>query len=130
MVRSINASMSRSTYMLMALAPPADRVPPMTVAIMSHSDGNAPALDWEPSATTIVGTVLTSSNSMMRGFVSAMYAPTFEPLPARAVEDDAGTGDATVDDTEVRLCLNHHKRPIHAVKVASLLASRRASRLR
>jgi hypothetical protein len=64
-VRSITRSMSRSTYMLMALAPPAARVPPSTVAAMSHSDGRP------RSATTIVGTVVTSSSSMMRGLVSA-----------------------------------------------------------
>ena len=71
LVRSISASMSRSTYMLMALAPPAASVPPSTVATISHSGGTPP---W---ATTIVGTVVTSSSSMMRGLVSATYAPTF-----------------------------------------------------
>ena len=69
-VRFIRASMSRSTYMLMALAPPAANVPPMTVATISQADGR-PAC-----ATIIVGTVVTSSSSMMRGFVSATYAPT------------------------------------------------------
>ena len=64
-VRFISASMSRSTYMLMALAPPAAKVPPMTVATISHTDG------MPCSATTIVGTVVTSSSSMMRGFVRA-----------------------------------------------------------
>ena len=40
-VRSISASMSRSTYMLMALAPPAARVPPSTVQAMSHERRHA-----------------------------------------------------------------------------------------
>ena len=57
--------MSRSTYMLMALAPPAASAPPMTVATISHSGG------MPCSATTIVGTVVTSSSSMIRGLVSA-----------------------------------------------------------
>jgi hypothetical protein len=52
--------------MLMALAPPAARVPPMTVTATSAVDGQ-PA--W---ARIIVGTVVMSSSSMMRGFVSAM----------------------------------------------------------
>ena len=39
LVRSIRASMSRSTYMLMALAPPAASVPPITVVIMSQTEG-------------------------------------------------------------------------------------------
>ena len=51
--------------MLMALAPPAASVPPITVATISHSDGRP------RSATIIVGTVVTSSSSMMRGLVSA-----------------------------------------------------------
>ena len=38
-VRFMMASMSRSTYMLMAFAPPAANVPPRTVATMSHTDG-------------------------------------------------------------------------------------------
>ena len=37
---------------------------------MSATDG------MPPSATIIVGTVVTSSNSMIRGLVSATYAPT------------------------------------------------------
>ena len=64
-VRFISWSMSRSMYMFMALAPPADSVPPITVATMCHTEGS-PA-----SATTIVGTVVMSSSSMMRGLVSA-----------------------------------------------------------
>ncbi len=71
-VRFISASMSRSTYMLMALAPPAASVPPMTVAAISQSDG------MPLSATTMVGTVVTSRSSMIRGLVSATYPPTRE----------------------------------------------------
>ena len=51
--------------MLMALAPPAAKVPPRTVATISHNEGRP------RSATTIVGTVVTSRSSMIRGFVSA-----------------------------------------------------------
>jgi hypothetical protein len=79
LVRSIRASMSRSTYMLMAWDPPAARVPPKTVANINQIDGSP------PSATTIVGTVVTSRSSMMRGFVRAMYAPTL-------VRSDGRTG--------------------------------------
>ncbi len=68
LVRSISRSMSRSTTMLMALAPPAARVPPATVQTISQSDGSP------RSATIIVGTVVTRSSSMIRGFVSATYA--------------------------------------------------------
>ena len=64
-VRSMMASMSRSTTMLTALAPPAARVPPTTVATISHTDGTP------RSATNMVGTVVTSSSSMIRGLVSA-----------------------------------------------------------
>lgn len=59
------ASMSRSTYMLMALALPAASVPPISVTATSDQAG-------QPcSATTIVGTVVMSSSSMIRGLVSA-----------------------------------------------------------
>ena len=51
--------------MLVALAPPAAKVPPSTVATISQTEGTP------CSATNMVGTVVTSSNSMMRGFVSA-----------------------------------------------------------
>ena len=64
-VRFISASMSRSTYMLMALAPPAASVPPMSVHSISVHDGQP------RSASTIVGIVVISSSSMIRGFVSA-----------------------------------------------------------
>ena len=64
-VRCMTLSMSRSTYMLMALAPPAARVPPTRVATIRLSRGSP---RW---ATIIVGSVVTSSSSMMRGLVSA-----------------------------------------------------------
>jgi spore maturation protein SpmA len=51
--------------MLMALAPPAARVPPTTVAAIRPTDGR-PRL-----ATIMVGTVVTSSSSMIRGLVKA-----------------------------------------------------------
>ena len=65
-MRCINASMSRSTYMLMALAPPAASVPPISVTITSQAGASR---RW---ASTIVGTVVISSSSMIRGLVSAM----------------------------------------------------------
>ncbi len=65
LVRSISRSMSRSTYMLMALAPPAAKVPPSTVQTMSQTGGRP------RSATIIVGTVVTRRSSMILGFVSA-----------------------------------------------------------
>ena len=64
-VRSITASMSRSTTMLMALAPPAASEPPSTVATTSHRSGTP------PSATNMTGTVVTSSSSMILGLVRA-----------------------------------------------------------
>ena len=67
-VRCMSRSMSRSTYMFSALAPPAAIAPPATVAAISHSDGSP------RSARIIEGTVVTSSNSTMRGFVSATKA--------------------------------------------------------
>ena len=57
--------MSRSTTMLMALAPPAARVPPTSVAAINHTEGS-PCF-----ATTMVGRVVTNSSSMMRGLVRA-----------------------------------------------------------
>ena len=69
-VRCITLSMSRSTYMLMALAPPAASVPPRTVATIRLSGGMPRA------ATTMVGTVVTRRSSMIRGLVSAMNPPT------------------------------------------------------
>ena len=64
-VRCISLSMSRSTTMLMALAPPAARAPPARVATMSHTDGTP------RRATNMVGSVVTSSSSMIRGLVRA-----------------------------------------------------------
>ena len=75
LVRRIRASMSRSTYMLMALAPPAAKAPPSTVATTNHPEGSRSQMSPEGCswawATTIVGTVVTSRSSMMRGLVSA-----------------------------------------------------------
>ena len=71
-VRGISLSMSRSMYMFTALAPPAARAPPTNVVAMSHRPGILPA------ATTMVGSVVMSSSSMMRGLVSARYAPAFD----------------------------------------------------
>ena len=68
-VLCIRASMSRSRYMFAALAPPADRVPPMRVATTRPDDGQPRA------ATTMVGTVVTRSSSIMRGLVRATNAP-------------------------------------------------------
>jgi hypothetical protein len=53
-------------YMLIAFAPPAAKEPPINVIRMRLSAGHP------SSATTIVGTVVMSNNSMIRGFVSAM----------------------------------------------------------
>ena len=58
--------MSRSTYMLTALALPADSVPPSNVIPINDQAGQP------PSASTIVGTVVINSSSMIRGLVSAM----------------------------------------------------------
>ena len=65
-VRCMCASMSRSRYMLNAAADPALIEPPMTVASTSQRLGKP------PSARIITGTVVTSSSSSTRGFVSAM----------------------------------------------------------
>src|SRR5665213_1168339 len=63
--------------MLNAFAPPAASVPPTRVTTMSHRLGKPFA------ATIIVGTVVTSSSSMMRGFVRARY-----PLRTSVVEKE------------------------------------------
>ncbi len=65
LVRRIFSSMSRSATWLRTFAPAADKVPPINVATTSHEPGHSPA------ATTIAGTVVTSSNSMMRGLVNS-----------------------------------------------------------
>ncbi len=62
-VLRITSSMSRSRYMLIALAAPAASEPPTRVASTSQSEGTP------PSASTIAGTVVMSSNTMIRGFV-------------------------------------------------------------
>ena len=109
-VRRMTSSMSRSTYMLIAFAPPAARVPPKTTAAMSHRDGTPPA------ARTMVGTVVTSSSSMIRGFVSAMYA--------RRVSDRPGTrvGSAVCRSSAARrrrvLSVSHTDRPHRAAPTA------------
>ncbi len=64
-VRCMSLSMSRSMNMLMALAPPAARAPPSRVAAISHTGGMP---RW---ATIMVGSVVISRSSMMRGLVSA-----------------------------------------------------------
>ncbi len=64
-VRCMCASMSRSRYMLKAAAEPALSDPPMTVAKISQRSGSPRA------ARIITGTVVTSSSSSTRGFVSA-----------------------------------------------------------
>ena len=64
-VRSMIVSMSRSMTMLVALAPAAARVPPTRVAKISQISGMP---RW---ATTMVGTVVTRSSSMIRGLVRA-----------------------------------------------------------
>ena len=76
-VRCMTASMSRSTTMLAALAPPAERAPPTRVATISHHFG------IPRSATTIVGSVVTRSSSMIRGLVSATYALSLKLIDRR-----------------------------------------------
>ena len=83
-VRSIRRSMSRSTTMLMALAPPAASVPPSTVQAISQGEGRP------RSATIIVGTVVTSRSSMILGFVRATYAATRARVVSSRVPDTTG----------------------------------------
>jgi hypothetical protein len=64
-VRCITLSMSRSYQQFSALALPAASVPPARVATISQNDGRP---RW---ASTMVGTVVTRSSSMMRGLVNA-----------------------------------------------------------
>ena len=64
-VRSMIASISRSITMLKVLAPPAASVPPASVATISQRPGIPFA------ATTMVGIVVTSKSSMIRGLVRA-----------------------------------------------------------
>jgi hypothetical protein len=65
LVRTMTASMSRSRTMLNTFAAPAVRVPPSSVARISQPPGQPPA------ARNMGGTVVTSSSSMIRGFVRA-----------------------------------------------------------
>src|SRR4051812_24455508 len=81
LVRRISLSMSRSMTMLVALAPAAARVPPTRVARISHAGG------MPRSATTMAGTVVTRSSSMIRGLVRATYA---------AIRPRPGTGTGPV----------------------------------
>jgi hypothetical protein len=62
--------MSRSIYIFIVFAPPAARVPPSKVIAINDHPGHLPA------AKTIVGTVVTSNNSMILGLVKAIYPPT------------------------------------------------------
>jgi len=64
-VRRITASMSRSRKQFSAFALPAASVPPTMVASTTVSRGRPSA------ASTMAGSVVTSSSSMMRGLVSA-----------------------------------------------------------
>ncbi len=77
-VRRMIRSMSRSKNWFIAFAPPAASVPPNSVAATSQGDGKRPA------ARTIVGTVVMSSSTMMRGFVSWKYARVVWPREWRA----------------------------------------------
>ena len=63
-VRFMIASMSRSYQQLIAFAPPAESVPPISVARISQVPGHP------RSATIIGGTVVMSSRTMTRGLVS------------------------------------------------------------
>ncbi len=66
--------------MFAALAPPAESVPPTSVATINHHPGMPFA------ATTIVGSVVTSSSSMIRGFVSATYALSLKLAERRGIK--------------------------------------------
>jgi hypothetical protein len=69
--------------MLIALAPPAASVPPTSVIRTSDHEGHP---RW---ASTIVGTVVMSSSSMIRGLVSATYPPIVEVGARREAVDDS-----------------------------------------
>ncbi len=93
-VRTMSLSMSRSRNMLSALAPPAARKPPTSVTATSRSEGRP------CEARIIVGTVVTSSSSMMRGFVSATYAAALERRrPSESAPATAGRGTTAVTRT-------------------------------
>jgi hypothetical protein len=76
--------MSRSTTQLIVLADPAASVPPTSVATSVTVDGQPRA------ASTMTGTVVTSSSSMIRGLVNATYARTTEPADLGAATAAAG----------------------------------------
>ena len=77
--------------MLAALAPPAARVPPARVARTRLQRGSP------RDATTIVGRVVTSSSSMIRGLVSAT-----KPARRRPTEISPGqAGVAEVAATDI-----------------------------
>src|SRR5690625_249890 len=83
--------------MLNTFAEPAAVAPPIRVATTSHQPGKP------RSARNIVGTVVTSSNSITRGLVKATYALTFAPrlcCPAggrvRCAESDLSPGRTAV----------------------------------
>ena len=109
-VRFINASMSLSRYMLIVLAAPAARVPPNTVAAINQPDGHPRA------ASIIVGTVVTTSSTMIRGFVSAMYArmvfarPTLCGTASSARAAGASTGRCRPRATEYAATSEAHSK--------------------
>src|SRR5660397_222770 len=108
-VRFITASMSRSRELLNAFAEPADRVPPIRVAIISHAPGQPSA------ASTMVGNVVMSSSSMMRGLVSDTYALSTRVAARILPTEGAGTsGGVVVVDGMARLyvgCAQTSARP-------------------
>ena len=85
-VRCMTRSMSRSMTMLKAFADPALMAPPTSVASTVSGSGTP---RW---ARIITGTVVTSSSSMTRGFVSATYARRRRLRGARDGSGPAGAG--------------------------------------
>ena len=65
LVRFVTEPISRSYTLFIELAPAAANAPPTSVA------SNVPNSGSPRAASTIVGTVVTSSSSMILGFVSA-----------------------------------------------------------
>ena len=86
--------MSRSRYMLAALALPADNVPPTSVASTSPAEGHPRA------ATNMVGTVVISSSSMIRGLVSATKAATRAKWPGPGRTEPAERAPALLTTCE------------------------------
>ena len=70
-VRAMRWSMSRSRYWLIAFAEPAASVPHTRVQNVSRAQSTMGRPGTSRVASTIAGTVVTSSSSMIRGFVSA-----------------------------------------------------------